>query len=758
MVEEVDASASLLGLGDVPNGVVAMVWPLTSICLALLARQLLIIHPVFPCTSLLLILGIGLGLASGFTGLSALGDSTRMWAAIAPELVLYLFLPPLVFSDGLFTNTHYFRRECGLCILLAGPGVVAGCFLVAGFAIAALPDATPDWKLGAALGAIVSATDPAAVLALLKEVGAEPKLSTVVSGESLLNDGSSVVLFKVAVFLAAGGSPTAEDVLAFLALEVLASPLVGLAFALVVVFWLSRTRDPVVVVALTLAASWACYVCADWLCRGSGVLAVVTSSLVLADLGKLSVTGEGSVALRCVWELAEFLANSMVFSLAGTIIGFELATATTGEQVSLADLGLAVALYAYLLASRALVVTLCLGAGRLCGLKQLGWREGVVLWWGGLRGAVGLSLALFLDEYGEQGVLPEGSSKKVLFYVIVTTVFTLTLNGPTTGRLMHAVGLVDRTERLELNRRVMAHIKSVAAARVCAACEEEGADQAVLESRVLGIFPAGGGAEVVAPAAPWLRTWSKWAEWGVEEEGDNCDDGVEEDALRRYYGSVRSEYLRLRDRRELSSQAALILAGSCDRGMDAVGGAEGTQGVHLLDWAWLCRTELVRRRAPNLSLGKISAWLNRASSLTIGFGWESGSLLRLEVAAAYAAAHRTVRGHFTSALLEEGSGSCSPCSDRVLGVLQALRGESEEKEGEARLYLRSAPELSRRTMANRRAILRVITELEEEVETMEAESAISGGDARDLLGRLSGLRLATCKRTQAIVLDTKKAL
>ena len=149
-----------------PHPWTAMVWPFFALTVSLLTRQVLLWYPAFPYTALLLCLGIGLGALSVTPGLGLLGQSTMQWAEISPELILYLFLPSLIFADGLQTNTHFFRKTLGSSLLLAVPGVLVGAALTAVVVKYVLPDDV-GWSLGMVLGAIVSATDPVAVLALL---------------------------------------------------------------------------------------------------------------------------------------------------------------------------------------------------------------------------------------------------------------------------------------------------------------------------------------------------------------------------------------------------------------------------------------------------------------------------------------------------------------------------------------------------------------------------------------------------------------
>ena len=225
MSEESEVEAGLVGGHGIESPVDFLVWPFCAMILSMLTRQLLLIHPVFPYTGILLLLGIALGALSNLFDIGALGESTKQWTDISPELILFLFLPSLIFSDGLNTNAHFFRKQIWSSLLLAGPGVVLGAFLTAVIVVFVIPGVTTSWFHGLTLGAIVSATDPVAILALLKDVGADEKLATLISSESLLNDGSSVVIFKLFLYLSLpGGKVSVGDIFRFLFLEVGAGP------------------------------------------------------------------------------------------------------------------------------------------------------------------------------------------------------------------------------------------------------------------------------------------------------------------------------------------------------------------------------------------------------------------------------------------------------------------------------------------------------------------------------------------------------
>ena len=240
---------------------------------------------------------------------------------IDPEVLLFGFLPVLVFASGLNANVHIFFKVFSQCILLAGPGVALGAFLTA-VIVKYVFDYGWGWNVSMVLGSILAATDPVAVVALLKDVGASPRLGTVIEGESLLNDGIAIVFFNLFLAYSAGRSdPTicygwgsegfadcikignAGGVIRYFSQVTLGGPAVGIAFALGVVVVINFTTDIIIEISLTLALAYLSYFVADFTAGTSGVLAVVTAGTMVAYLGRPSIVGEENNALEVFWEM-----------------------------------------------------------------------------------------------------------------------------------------------------------------------------------------------------------------------------------------------------------------------------------------------------------------------------------------------------------------------------------------------------------------------------------------------------------------------
>ncbi|KAJ1450447.1 Cation/H+ exchanger, partial [Pelagophyceae sp. CCMP2097] len=202
--------------------------------------------------------------------LGVLSRSIRLWEHIDPELLLISFLPILIFGDALQLNAHLFWAKLPQCLMLAGPGVLMSAFAIGVFVWACTPY---DWPFffACTFGAISSATDPVAVVALLQTLGASPAMTMVITGEALLNDGTAVVLFWLFLSLAQGNEKykSATSIAAFFARMTLGGPLIGAGFGLAAVVLLRVTSrkfvqvDTTLQLSVTVATAYTSYYVAD---------------------------------------------------------------------------------------------------------------------------------------------------------------------------------------------------------------------------------------------------------------------------------------------------------------------------------------------------------------------------------------------------------------------------------------------------------------------------------------------------------------
>jgi CPA1 family monovalent cation:H+ antiporter len=305
------------------------------------------------------------GLVLGGMGLAIM--PLHLELMLTKDLIYSLFLPPLVFEAALYIHWRELRQDLPVVGLLATLGVLLAAALTATgmhFLV--------HWGWGAAavFGALIAATDPVSVIATFREAGVRGRLRLLLEAESLLNDGTAAVLFVAALGLATGGAGDGLQLLASLLLSIGGGALCGAALGL----------------AFTTLSAYGSFLLAEHF-HLSGVLAALTAGLVTGNYGAPGyITASGRETVRSFWEYVAFLANSLVFLLIGAYeaqqhfgaIGLAVLAA-----IVLVTLGRALAIYP-------LCALFNRSALRVAGPHQH------VLFWGGLRGALALALALGL--------------------------------------------------------------------------------------------------------------------------------------------------------------------------------------------------------------------------------------------------------------------------------------------------------------------------------------------------------------------------
>jgi CPA1 family monovalent cation:H+ antiporter len=405
-----------------------------AVLLGLVARRVGV-----PLSVILVVVGF-LATAIGLTP-----EIGRLEGEAFEEVVVFLFLPVLVFAAALGIDLRAFMRNLGAILTLA---VLA--FLVS----AVLVGVTLHWVLGTALlaaflfGALISATDPVAVVAVFREVGVPRRLLTLVEGESLLNDGVAIVLFAILLEAATGGSVSITagivDFVAVFGGGALIGILVGLVAALALP-WLGALPAA----ALSLAVAYGSFVLADAVLGFSGVMATAAAGMVLAGLAGSRASAEVREMWEQMWEALDYIANALLFLLIGLVIGLGLLV----EHLGAIALAAAVVLAARALAVMPLVWLL----EKVVHIPRLGWRNEAVLIWGGLRGGVALALALALpEELAERDLLVALTGGIVLA--------TLLLNATTIRWLVSRLGL-DRPSRVDRFLMAIARISAIDASR-----------------------------------------------------------------------------------------------------------------------------------------------------------------------------------------------------------------------------------------------------------------------------------------------------
>jgi CPA1 family monovalent cation:H+ antiporter len=301
---------------------------------------------------------------------------------LSRELIFNILLPPLVFEAAMQLDWRRFRDELPLTLTLAFFGVA-----IAAAVVAAGMHWIAGWSwMGAALfGVLIAATDPVSVIASFREMRCEPRVSMVVESESLLNDGVAAVGFAVLSAIAAGASPTMGSVIPTFLWALGGGILIGVGVSAAILLVVGRTNDPLVEITLTSIAAYGSFLLAERF-HASGIISALCAGLMVGSIGWARFVSEhGRERLTGAWEYFAFLANSFVFIL----IGMNEASQPLSALASTA----AAAAILLVLAGRALSIY------PLAALfTRSRWRLPATyqhtLFWGGLRGALALALAL----------------------------------------------------------------------------------------------------------------------------------------------------------------------------------------------------------------------------------------------------------------------------------------------------------------------------------------------------------------------------
>lgn len=365
---------------------------------------------------------VGLALALINTEFVAGTTSEEIRSLLVPQLILGILVPPLIYEAAFHIQFEDLRRNLFLIAVFAIPGVVITMFLVGGVI---------SWGTGMALpvalvfGALIAATDPVAVVALFRSLGVPKRLQVLLEGESLFNDGTAIVIYNLMLVVVATGSfNLSESFVDFLRVAG-GGFLMGLLVGSVIAFITSRIDDSLIEVALTAVGAYGSYLIAEQF-HISGVLAVVAAGLLTGNIGPRGMSPTTRLALIHFWEFAAFLSNSFVFLLIGLVIDLN-AVIENWDAILLAIgavLGTrAVIIYAFSFLTRDLPI-----------------RYQHVVFWGGLRGAISLALALSLpiEILGDR----IGLLQSMAFGVVL---FTLLVQGISMGPLIQRLKLIQRS-------------------------------------------------------------------------------------------------------------------------------------------------------------------------------------------------------------------------------------------------------------------------------------------------------------------------
>uniref|UniRef100_A0A7S4AYE0 Cation/H+ exchanger transmembrane domain-containing protein n=1 Tax=Chrysotila carterae TaxID=13221 RepID=A0A7S4AYE0_CHRCT len=394
-------------------------------------------------------------------------------ADMAPHLLLLIFLPVLLFESAFSIDIGLVSAQFSSIVLLAFPGVVVASLLSA-LTIMLFSYLTPlgmlDFNAAWLIGTIISATDPVAVVALLKELGAPKTLAALIEGESLMNDGSAVVLYTfLFTWVEYGNDPPVTGNLGLEFLLVIGQMLVygvlfGLVAGKVAAFMLRRLHnDMLAELSLIVGASYFIF----WLCEvvmlSSSVLATVVFGFYLNKY-RAAISADAIHFIEQVYKGLGHFFNTIIFLIAGVKLGIVIVeyryflldpqwSVTLFFPVALAFMWVAVILV------RFTTVALFFPILRLIGLG-LSWQQAVILCWGGLRGAVSLALSVAVSHhiYSQEtfggpcvqrldGSLPcRDTAFFTLYITLLVVLSTVTINGPTVAVFLDKLELTKLTD------------------------------------------------------------------------------------------------------------------------------------------------------------------------------------------------------------------------------------------------------------------------------------------------------------------------
>jgi monovalent cation/hydrogen antiporter len=436
--------------------------------LSSLARWIAVPYPI-----IVVLGGLGIGFLPGMPEIE-----------LDPEVVLLGFLPPLLYSAAFFADLRALRDDAR-ALSMASIGLVLATMAAVAVASHELIEGL-SWPAAFALGAIVAPTDPVAATAIMRRLGAPRRIVNMVEGESLVNDASALVAYRVAVAAAVGGSFSLLDAAGEFALAASGGLAIGIA-----VGWLSaelreRLNDPPVEIAISLFTGYAAFLPAEEL-GVSGVLAAVTAGLIVGWRAPQIASAEVRLQGFAFWEILAFLLNASLFMLIGLqlpLILDELSGTSTLEALGYAAVisALVIAVrFAWLFTTPYMVRALDRRPSQIP--RRVGARERILVGWSGMRGAVSLAAALALPL--DADAFPERDLILLITFVVI--VVTLVGQGLTLPALIRGLGIRDdgSDEIEEVRGRIEA--AQAALARLEELAEVEWTRDATVE-RVRGMY------------------------------------------------------------------------------------------------------------------------------------------------------------------------------------------------------------------------------------------------------------------------------
>jgi monovalent cation/hydrogen antiporter len=405
---------------DVSDGVVALALLVAVAALLAIAPALRVPYPI-----LLVLGGLAISVVPGMPTLE-----------VEPEVIFFVVLPPLLYGAAFFTSLRDLRANVRSIGLLAVGLVV---MTTVGVAVVAHELMDMPWSSAFVLGAIVSPTDPIAVTAIARRLGVPRKLVTIVEGESLVNDGTGLVLYRVAVAAVVTGSFSAAEAGGLFVVAAVGGVAVGVAVGWLVRQVRRRLDNPPAEITISLLTGYFAFIPAELL-GASAVLAAVTAGIYLGWFTPELTTPQVRLQGVAVWEVLQYLLNAFLFVLVGLqlpVVIESLEHLTTAQF-----LGYAALVSVAVIVLRFAWVFVVHHAPRRIARRMSNWQGAVFLSWAGMRGAVTLAAALALPLQTDAGV-PFPDRDLILFLAFAVILVTLVGQGLTLPLVIRLLRLED---------------------------------------------------------------------------------------------------------------------------------------------------------------------------------------------------------------------------------------------------------------------------------------------------------------------------
>ncbi|MFV1956987.1 MAG: Na+/H+ antiporter, partial [bacterium] len=374
---------------------------------------------------------IALVIGGLFVGLTGIGPYR-----LTEEMILFAFLPPLLFEGAIHFEISDLKRNMRTIAVLALPGLLIAGF-TAGFLLQRLTGL--PFIVALLVGVMITPTDPISVLALFKRLGVSKRLSMIMEGESVFNDGTGIVLYGVLVGIITSGTfSLGSSVLLFLKV-VIGGLIVGIIAGQVAFMFLKKLDDHVLEVLITIILAFGSFMIAEHTLNVSGVMAVVAAGVLIGNQGtRHAMSPTTRIAIKNFWEIAAFIINSLIFLMIGTQI----------------DPGELFLIWPSILAAFLIVVAArAVGSYPMLALLNLAGERIPIRWthvinWGGIHGSIPIALALGLPDIPQRDFIVS-----LVFGVVF---LSLTVQGLTMSLLIRFLGLAGRDEKDELYERAVA--------------------------------------------------------------------------------------------------------------------------------------------------------------------------------------------------------------------------------------------------------------------------------------------------------------